>query len=63
MKTLICVTTIGLVFFIVGVSSVQSQTQVVEGYTFIRGASGTQVFWADGYRREMLLFPVFAMDK
>jgi hypothetical protein len=43
MKTLICVTTIVLVFFIVGVSSVQSQTQVVDGYTFIRGASGAQV--------------------
>jgi hypothetical protein len=43
MKTLICVATIGLVFFIMCASSVQSQTQVVEGYTFIRGATGTQV--------------------
>jgi len=43
MKTLICITTIWLVFFIVGASSVQSQTQVVEGYTFIRGGTGPQV--------------------
>ncbi len=43
MKTLICITAIVSVFFIVGASSVQSQTQVVEGYTFIRGAMGTQV--------------------
>jgi hypothetical protein len=43
MKTLICVTTIWLVFFIAGVSSVQSQTEMVEGYTFIRGATGPQV--------------------
>ena len=43
MKTLICITTIWLVFFIVGAPSVQSQTQVVEGYTFIRGGTGPQV--------------------
>jgi len=43
MKTLICVTTICLVFFIVGASSVQSQTQVFGGYTFIRGGTGTSV--------------------
>ncbi len=43
MKTLICVTTIWLVFFIVGASSVQSQTQVFGGYTFIRGGTGTSV--------------------
>ena len=43
MKTLFCVATTLLVFFIVSVSSVQSQTQVVEGYTLIRGSSGTVV--------------------
>jgi hypothetical protein len=43
MKTLICATTIWLVFFIAGVSSVQSQTEMLEGYTFIRGATGPQV--------------------
>jgi hypothetical protein len=43
MKTLICITTIWLVFFVAGVSSVQSQTEMVEGYTFIRGATGPQV--------------------
>jgi len=43
MKTLICVITIWLVFFIMGVSSVQSQTEVLEGYTFIRGATGTSI--------------------
>jgi hypothetical protein len=43
MKTLICITAIWLVFFIAGVSSVQSQTEMVEGYTFIRGATGPQV--------------------
>lgn len=43
MKTLICVATIWLVFFIVGASAVQSQTQMVEGYTFIRGERGLQV--------------------
>jgi hypothetical protein len=43
MKTLICVLTIGIVFFIMGASSVQSQTQVVEGYTLLRGSSGTVV--------------------
>lgn len=43
MKTLICVTTMWLVFFIAGASSVQSQTQVVEGYTFMMGQSGLQV--------------------
>ena len=43
MKTLICVTTMWLVFFIVGESSVQSQTQVVEGYTFMMGPRGLQV--------------------
>jgi hypothetical protein len=43
MKTLFCVATTLLVFFIISVSSVQSQTQVVEGYTLIRGSSGTVV--------------------
>jgi hypothetical protein len=43
MKKLICVTTICLIFFIVGASSVQSQTEILEGYTFIRGGTGTSV--------------------
>lgn len=43
MKTLFFVATTLLVVFIVSVSSVQSQTQVVEGYTLIRGSSGTVV--------------------
>ena len=43
MKTLFCVVMTLLVFFIVSVSSVQSQTQVVEGYTLVRGPSGTVV--------------------
>lgn len=43
MKTLASVITIGLVLFILGVPLAQSQTQVVEGYTFVRGPSGTFV--------------------
>ena len=43
MKTFICVTTILLGVFVVGASSVRSQTQVVEGYTFVRGATGPLV--------------------
>lgn len=43
MKKLICVTAIWLVFFIAGTSPVQSQTQVVEGYTFMSGDRGPQV--------------------
>ncbi len=44
MKTLICFIAIWLMFFFtVNASSVQSQTQLVEGYTFIRGAAGPQV--------------------
>jgi hypothetical protein len=43
MKTLICVTTILLVFFIQGASSVRAQTQVIQGYTFVRGGTGTSV--------------------
>lgn len=43
MKTLICVTAIWLMFSFAGVSSVQSQTQAVEGYTVVRGLSGTSI--------------------
>jgi hypothetical protein len=43
MKTLIYATIILLVLFILGTPSVRSQTQVVEGYTFIRGTMGPQV--------------------
>jgi len=43
MKTLVYVTTILLVFFTVGLSSVQSQTQEFEGYTIIRTTAGPQV--------------------
>jgi hypothetical protein len=43
MKTLICAAAIGLLLFVVGASSAQSQVQVVDGYTFIRGVSGTLV--------------------
>jgi hypothetical protein len=43
MKTLICIAAIVLLLFVVGTSSVQSQVQVVDGYTFIRGVSGTLV--------------------
>jgi len=43
MKKLICVTAIWLVFFIAGASPVRSQTQVVEGYTFMSGNRGLQV--------------------
>jgi len=43
MRTLVCVTTMALVFFMSGVTSVQSQTQMLDGYTLIRGASGTVV--------------------
>ena len=43
MKKLIYVTAIWLVFFIVGVPSVQSQTEMLGGYTVIRGGTGTSV--------------------
>lgn len=43
MKALICIITIGVMFFISGASSVRSQTQALDGYTLIRGASGTVV--------------------
>ena len=37
MKTLLCVTIICALFFVVGVSPVQSQPQTFEGYTVISG--------------------------
>jgi hypothetical protein len=43
MKTLICVTAIWVVFFIAGASLAQSETQVLEGYTFMRSPTGPQV--------------------
>ncbi len=43
MKILIGVTTIWFVFFIVGLSSVQCQTQEIEGYTIVRTVTGPQV--------------------
>ncbi len=43
MKTLMCFLAIGIIFLIMGASSAQSQTQVLDGYTLIRGASGTLV--------------------
>jgi Glu-tRNA(Gln) amidotransferase subunit E-like FAD-binding protein len=43
MRTLVCVITMVVVFFMTGVTSVQSQTQMLDGYTLIRGASGTVV--------------------
>lgn len=42
-KTLLCIAAICSLFFVVGVSSVQSQPQVFEGYTVISGPSGAQV--------------------
>ena len=43
MKNLSCIFTIGLILFVTGVSSVRSQTQVVEGYTLVRSGTGTLV--------------------
>jgi hypothetical protein len=43
MKTLTCVITVGLILFILGASLAQSQTQELEGYTLVRGPSGTLV--------------------
>jgi hypothetical protein len=43
MKTSVCVLIMVLVFFTTGVTSVQSQTQMLDGYTLIRGSSGTVV--------------------
>jgi len=43
MKTLIVTVAIILAFFLSGSSSVQCQTQMFEGYTLIRGSSGTLV--------------------
>jgi len=42
-KTLIFITAIWSLVFIAGVSSVQSQPQIFEGYTVISGPSGAQV--------------------
>lgn len=43
MKALSCFTAVWLLFLVLVVSSVQSETQVLEGYTFIRGATKTSV--------------------
>lgn len=43
MKTLICAAIICSAVFILDISSVPAQTEVVEGYTFIRGTMGPQV--------------------
>jgi hypothetical protein len=43
MKKISCIFTIGLILFVTGVSSVRSQTQVVEGYTLVRSGTGTLV--------------------
>jgi hypothetical protein len=43
MKKIIYIAAMFLAFFSICVSPVRSQTQVVEGYTFIQGTSGTQV--------------------
>ena len=43
MKALLCIIIMGVVFFIAGVPPVRSQTQALDGYTLIRGASGTLV--------------------
>jgi hypothetical protein len=43
MKKLLCIVTIGLILFFTGISSVRSQTQLVEGYTLVRSGSGTLV--------------------
>ncbi len=43
MKTSLCVVVIWFVFFIVGLSSVQCQTQEFEGYTIVRTVTGPQV--------------------
>jgi hypothetical protein len=43
MKTLTCFITVGLILFILGASLAQSQTQELEGYTLVRGPSGTLV--------------------
>lgn len=43
MRTLICVISVGLMFFILGASPVLSETQELDGYTLIRGTSGTVV--------------------
>jgi len=43
MKTLTCFITAGFILFILSASLAQSQTQELEGYTFVRGSSGTLV--------------------
>jgi hypothetical protein len=43
MKTFICIISILLALLFLSASSVWSQTQVVEGYTFISGGTGTRV--------------------
>ena len=43
MKTFVSIAAFCLALFFIGASLVWSQTQVVEGYTFIQGNSGTQV--------------------
>jgi hypothetical protein len=43
MKTLICALTIWLGFAIIGLSSVYSQTEFLEGYTIVKGGTGTSV--------------------
>lgn len=43
MKTLICVAAILLMLFVANVSTVQSQTQDIEGYTVFSGAMGPQI--------------------
>jgi len=43
MKKISCIFTIGLILFVTGVSSVRSQTQVVDGYTLVRSNTGTLV--------------------
>lgn len=43
MKKLVCAFAIGILLFVMGASQVQSQTQLVEGYTLVKGSSGTVV--------------------
>jgi hypothetical protein len=43
MKTLISAATICLAIFVQGIFSASAQTEVVEGYTFVRGTMGPQV--------------------
>jgi len=43
MKTLACIAAMGLILFVAGVSSVRSQTQISEGYTLVKTATGPAV--------------------